>query len=89
MNPRTYEHAGRRVRAMRFVGNGPEIGRWAGAQIETAGWGLAGTLALRVDGAAAEIERGDWVVKDGRWLTVVPQEMFAHQYREVRHADQQ
>lgn len=89
MPARTYEYAGRRVRAMRFVGNGPDVERWAGAQIEAAGWGLKGTLALRVEDAAAEIECGDWVVKDGRWLTVVPQEMFANQYREVRHADQQ
>lgn len=78
-----FVHDGRVVEAARFVGNGPEIARWSGGSVEAAGWGLSGTLALKIDGTAAEIEMGDWVVKDGNLLVVVPQEMFAARYRMV------
>jgi hypothetical protein len=74
---------GRLVEAARFVANGPEVAAWAGASIEAAGWGLSGTLMLKVDDTAAEIETGDWIVKDGDALIVVPQELFAGRYRMV------
>lgn len=80
---RRYVHDGRIVEAARFVGNGPEIAAWCGGEIKAAGWGLSGTLALWVDDTAAEIETGDWVVKDGNLLVVVPQEMFANSYVQV------
>lgn len=85
MQPRTYEHAGRRVQAMRFVGNGPDVARFAGSFGRAEGDGLTGSL--RVGGRA--VECGDWVVRDGAFVSIVPQEHFAHRYREVRHADQQ
>jgi hypothetical protein len=80
---RRFVHDGRLVEAARFMGNGPEIAAWAGGQITAAGWGLSGTLMLLVDDTAAEIEMGDWVVKDETLLVVVPQELFANGYRQV------
>lgn len=71
-----FVHEGRVVEAARFVANGPEIAGWAGAEVEATGRGLTGALRI----AGAEVATGDWVVKDGEALRVVPQEMFPSQY---------
>ena len=86
MLARTYQHAGRRVQAMRFVGNGPEVARFAGANGRAEGNGLAGTL--RVGGQV--VACGDWVVREGACVAVAPQVQFAAgKYVEVPDADQQ
>ncbi|MBN9438244.1 hypothetical protein [Bosea sp. (in: a-proteobacteria)] len=71
-----FVHEGRVVEAARFVANGPEIAAWAGPEVEATGRGLSGTLRLK----GAEVATGDWVVKDGEALSVVPQELFSSQY---------
>ena len=83
MKPRRYLHAGRTVEAMRFLGNGLEVARFAEPYGLAVGDGLIGFL--RVGGQA--VECGDWVVRDGACVSVVPQEVFAHRFKEVRHAD--
>jgi hypothetical protein len=85
MPPRTYEHAGRPVEAMRFVGNGPEIARWVGTPEAASGSGLSGSLVMGGHG----VDLGDWVIRHGGAFAIVSQEVFAHRFREVRHADQQ
>lgn len=86
MQPRTYEHAGRRVRAIRFVGNGPDVARFAGEFGRAEGDGLSGTL--RVGGQV--VERGNWVIRDGNIVAIVPQVAFSpEKFVEVSDADQQ
>ncbi len=86
MQPRTYEHAGRRVRAMRFVGNGPDVARFAGAFGRAEGEGLGGTL--RIGGRV--VACGDWVTMDGAIPSVVSQVAFAAgKFVEVPDADKQ
>jgi hypothetical protein len=80
---RRYLHDGHIVEAARFMGNGPEIAAWAGGSVDAAGFGLSGTLVLWTDGAPAEVPMGDWVVRDGEALSIVPQELFASAYRQV------
>lgn len=86
MQPRTYAHAGRRVTAMRFVGNGPDVARFAGAFGRSEGEGLAGRL--RAGGRV--VACGDWVVMDGSIPAVVSQVAFAAgKFVEVSDADEQ
>lgn len=86
MQPRTYEHAGRRVQAMRFVGNGPEVARFAGPFGRAFGFGLDGELRI----AGQVVACGDWVVREGACVAVVSQVRFAAgKYVEVPDADQQ
>lgn len=80
---RRYVHDGRIVEAARFMGNGPEIEAWAGGSVEAVGRGLSGSLVLQTGDAAAEVPMGDWLVRDGDALAIVPQELFASQYRQV------
>lgn len=86
MEPRIYAHAGRRVRAMRFVGNGADVARFAGAFGRSEGDGLAGTL--RIGGQV--VACGDWVVREGACVAVVSQVRFAAgKFVEVPDANQQ
>ena len=86
MQPRTYAHEGRRVRAMRFVANGPAVARFAGAFGRAEGDGLNGTL--RIGGQL--VETGNWVIRDGNIVAVVPQTLFAAgKFVEVPDADEQ
>ena len=80
MNARTYEHSGRQVEAMRFVGNGPDIAAWAGPVAQAFGTGLIGGLIV----AGNRVACGDWVTKSAEVAEIVPQEQFVHGYREVR-----
>lgn len=90
MAPRRYLHAGRQVEALRFVGNGPEIAAWVGPQALSHGVGLTGSLTLFVEKRLKLVACGDWVVKVAPYRFVtVPQEIFAAEYREVEHADEQ
>lgn len=85
MQPRTYEHGGRRVRAMRFIGNGPDVARFAGAFGRAEGDGLGGVL--RIGGKV--VACGDWVTMDGAIPSVVSQVAFAAgKFVEVPDADQ-
>lgn len=88
MTARPYLHEGRRVQAMRFVGNGPDVAAWAGSEAVSHGQGLSGSLTVFVNGLLTLVDPGDWVVRsaDG-WLSLERQEIFATQYREVRNAD--
>lgn len=86
MEARTYEHAGRRVTAMRFVGNGSDVARFAGPFGRAEGDGLSGTL--RIGGRV--VACGDWVTMDGAIPSVVSQvEFAAGKFVEVRDADKQ
>lgn len=75
-----FVHAGRIVEAARFVGNGPEIAQWAGGQAD--GAGTSGTLRVRVTetNRLRGVDMGDWVVRDGVSVSIVPQETFANGY---------
>lgn len=85
MQPRTYAHGGRRVQAMRFVGNGRDVAKFAAPFGRADGEGLSGSLRI----GGQEVECGDWVTRDGAIVGVVRQEHFVCRYREVRHADKQ
>ena len=85
MPPRRYVHAGRTVEAMRFVGNGPDVAAWAGPLAISHGVGLSGSLTVFAPRLQI-VEVGDWVVRRGADLVVVPQEVFVCGYEEVRHA---
>uniref|UniRef100_A0A9E8CMF4 Uncharacterized protein n=1 Tax=Bosea sp. NBC_00436 TaxID=2969620 RepID=A0A9E8CMF4_9HYPH len=71
---------------MRFIGNGPEVARFAGPFGRAFGFGLGGEL--RVGGQV--VVCGDWVIRDDVAVAVVPQALFAAgKYVEVPDADQQ
>ena len=78
-----YQHEGREVEAMRFVGNGPEIAAWLGLFARADGCGTSGSL--RVVGVV--VEAGDWVVRDGAVPRIVAQAAFGARYRRVEHAN--
>jgi hypothetical protein len=80
MTARLYQHAGRTVYAMRFVGNGVEVAWFAGLSGRALGDGPDGQLSITDRAVAC----GDWVVRDARGMvSVVPQEYFAARYHEV------
>jgi hypothetical protein len=78
-----FVHDGRIVEAARFVANGPEIARWVRGK--ATGFGTTGRLSVKIaeTGRLARVEMGDWVVRDGDAVSIVPQVLFAGRYRMV------
>lgn len=84
MPARRYEHAGREVEAMRFVGNGPDVAAWCGgSDAKAAGVGLSGSLEVWTDDGFRSVEIGDFVLRHRWGCAVVAQEVFALRYRRI------
>lgn len=88
MSPRRYQHDGRSVEAIRFVGNGADVAAWVGSDALSHGAGLTGSLTLFVEKRLKLVACGDWIVKAGPGrFSIVPQEQFAAEFKEIDHAD--